>query len=282
MRTTLLLLGLSLAAFLPLSAQQEDTVNCNRVFSYAFEHKLIVQPIGTIVSTIGKEFLGKPYEAHTLDTSPGEHIVTNLHSFDCVTFIENVLALARCIKSNRLSFGAYREELIRLRYRRGAVTDFSSRLNYFSEWIRDNESKGYVQDVTQQLGGSELQKKIAFMTEHKQAYLQLGADSIFIKLKSIEERLSALKLIILPKARIQSAEASIHDGDIIAITTSIAGLDVTHTGIAVRTENGELHFMHAPDVGGNVKISTEPLGKYVGKGSKNSGIIIARPVDITD
>ena len=43
---------------------------------------------------IGKFFLGTPYVAGTLETKGAEHLVVNLREYDCVTFVENVVALA--------------------------------------------------------------------------------------------------------------------------------------------------------------------------------------------
>lgn len=232
-----------------------------------------------IVAEIGKQFLGKPYEAHTLDGTSGEILVTNLQSFDCVTLIENVLALARCVKSNRLSFAAYSDELRRIRYRGGVLAGYSSRLHYFGEWIQDNDRKGIVQEMTKAFNGKEQTKVLNFMTTHRKSYAQLSQDSLFQAMKLIEQRLSLPPMVLLPKDKIQSSEPMIQTGDIIGITTTIQGLDVTHTGIAVRASNGELHYLHAPNTNGNVTISAEPLWKYVGKNPKNSGIMIARPVD---
>jgi hypothetical protein len=263
-------------------AQREDSVAANRIFSYAFEHKLFQKPIGDIVAAIGRQFLDAPYEGHTLDRTPDETIVTNLHSFDCVTYVENVLALARTVKNNRLSFDAYREELIRMRYRGGRPAGYSSRLHYFSEWIRDNEKKGVVQDFTAAAGGTDVEKKINFMTGHRKSYPRLAADSNFAAIQSIEKKLSAEHLHNLATINIRAAEQGIWDGDIIAVTTSVPGLDVTHTGIAVRNEKGEVRLMHAPDEGGKVHISGEPLWKYIQKNKKNTGIIIARPVDFVN
>lgn len=261
-----------------LSGQQNDTLICNHLFSYAFEHKLIEKPPGEILAAIGRQFIGNPYEAHTLDRSTSEELVTDLHSFDCVTFIENALALARAVTANRLTFDAYREQLRLLRYRGGVIDGYTSRLHYFTEWIADNAAKGILRDVTQEIGGVRLKKKISFMSSHREAYPQLAADSLFGRMQSIEGALSKKEMFYIPKELIRSIDRKIHTGDVIAITTSIEGLDVTHTGIAVRIGDGTLHYMHAPNVNGTVTISAEPLWKYVGKFSMNSGIIVARPM----
>lgn len=267
---------------LRLYAQVNDAIICNHVFSYAFEHKLIEQPIGTVIAGIGKQFLGKPYEAHTLDRSPQEQLITNLHSFDCVTFIENVLALSLCIKSNRLSFAAYREELQALRYRDGIIKGYQSRLHYFTDWIYEHEKSNILHDITEQSGGKPLLKVIQFMTTHRSLYAQLSEDSVFNAFREIESRLAARKLYFIPKSELRKAQEKIQEGDILAITTTIEGLDVSHTGIAVRGGDGVLHYMHAPNVNGSVKISDEPLWKYVQQHSTNSGIIVVRVVEIKE
>ena len=47
---------------------------------------------------IGKFFLGAPYVAGTLETKRAEHLIVNLREHDCVTFVENVVALARLVE----------------------------------------------------------------------------------------------------------------------------------------------------------------------------------------
>ncbi len=282
MKHLLKFITLTLVSYASVFAQKEDSLICNRVFSYAFEHKLAARPINEVVAEIGKQFLGSPYEAHTLDGPPPEKLVTNLHSFDCVTFIENALALARSVKNDHLTFRAYSDELSGIRYRGASAPEYTARLHYFTEWIRENERKGFVQDISQYNGGGELTKTINFMTQHRKSYPQLAADSLAGRMRSIEERLSNLKLYVIPTKDIHAASKSFRDGDIIAIATSVPGLDVTHTGIAVRNTDGEVHLMHAPDAGGKIHITDEPLWKYVAKNSKNSGIIVARAVDISN
>ena len=182
---------LLLLACSPILAQESDTAICNRAFSFAFEHKLIDKPLGKVSAEIGKQFIGKPYEAHTLDASREEKLVCNLHSFDCVTFVENTLALAKCVKANRMTYDAYRQELAHIRYRGGILSGYSSRLHYFSEWIHENELKGIVQEVTMACGGVPYVKTINFMTTHRSAYPQLAQDSIFRQVQSAELRFAS-------------------------------------------------------------------------------------------
>jgi len=48
-------------------------------------------------------FPGAPYQTGTLEMPGREKLVVNLHAFDCTTFVETVLALARCAAAGNLS-----------------------------------------------------------------------------------------------------------------------------------------------------------------------------------
>jgi hypothetical protein len=221
-----------------LYAQREDTLAANRIFSYAFEHKLFQKPIGDIVEAIGRQFLEAPYEGHTLDATPDETIVTNLHSFDCVTYVENVLALARTVKNNRLSFSAYRDELIRIRYRGGRAAGYPSRLHYFSEWIRDNEKKGVAD--SRRPPAEATSRKINFMTGHGRV-IHSSPRSEFHRHATIEKNLSADHLHILEPAR--SARRNRESGMGHYCGDHFRPVPMSHTGIAVRNDKGRYAFI---------------------------------------
>ncbi len=71
----------------------------------------------------------------SLEKDGDEQLVINLTGLDCTTFLENSLALARCIKKGTTSFEDYLEELQFIRYRDGVIDGYTSRLHYFSDWI---------------------------------------------------------------------------------------------------------------------------------------------------
>jgi len=52
-------------------------------------------------------------------------------------------------------------------------------MHYFTDWIRDNEKKGLVKDITADLGGIELEKSINFMGTHRDLYPFLKDDENF-------------------------------------------------------------------------------------------------------
>ena len=95
----------------------------------------------------GKKFLGLSYVAHTLELGDTEHLIVNLHGLDCTTFVETVVALSMCDQQDKRTFGDYCKNLSKIRFREGKMTDYTSRLHYFTWWAEDNERLGIVEDI---------------------------------------------------------------------------------------------------------------------------------------
>jgi hypothetical protein len=81
----------------------------------------------------------------------------------------------------------------------------------------------------------------------------------------------------LPKATIAAVAGQIQDGDIIAATSTVPGLDIAHTGFAI-WQKGKLHLLHAPLVGKSVEISPLPLADRIQTIKTQDGIMVARPL----
>jgi len=242
--------------------------------------KIHGKPINEVVLAIAKSFIGTDYAANTLDATGKEQLVVNLQTLDCVTFYENSLVLARCIKKNKLTFDDYKKELQFVRYRDGVINGYASRLHYTSDYFFDNEKKSVLKDMTKELGGVPFKKKINFMSTHPDLYLQLKNSSENVKeIKKIEDEMNARTIYYIPKAKVKRIASQIKDGDIIGITATINGLDCTHTGIAI-WQNKKLHLLHAPVPGSKVQITDLPLSDYLAKIKKDAGIIVARPVEM--
>lgn len=271
------------AFFFSVSAQiftEKDIEICNSKFSFAAKSNLSSIPINEVITEIGKSFIGTEYEAHTLEITEFERLVINLRAFDCNTFIENVLAISRCIKKNKTTFKHFQDELKLIRYRNGQLSGYPSRLHYFSDWIYDNEKKGIVNDVTEKIGGDSLKLNLSFMSGHPQYYKHLKDNPAFIELiKKQEEEISGRDYYYIPQENIKNIESKIQSGDILAFTSTINGLDVNHVGIAVRMEDNRIHILHAPVPGSKVQITKLPLDEYVKRLEKDSGIIVVRNLE---
>jgi hypothetical protein len=95
----------------------------------------------------------------------------------------------------------------------------------------------------------------------------------------MEGRLNrALPRWYIPESRIGAVAAHIQNGDVIAATSTVEGLDVAHTGFAVWRE-GKLHLLHAPLVGRSVEISDLPVAERILGITSQDGIMVARPIE---
>ncbi|MCY7358158.1 MAG: DUF1460 domain-containing protein, partial [Rudanella sp.] len=171
---------------------------------------------------VGRSFLGKPYVSHTLEENQNEQLVVNLHQFDCTTFVETIAALSLAWhdlpdkKNSVLLETLFRKYLTKVRYRDGQIDGYASRLHYFSEWLRDNERKGLLQDVTPQLAGNvTVSKPLSYMTAKTFRYPPLSNPAVFKQMAQIETSLSHEPFAFIPKKNLRKAEINLRDGDII-------------------------------------------------------------------
>ncbi len=254
--------------------------------AWALGQGLDTIPMGDAMAAIGRTFVGTPYVPHTLEPPGPERLVISFRGLDCVTFVEVVLALAGFIREPDArdllerrgdAEECYERILTRIRYRGGELLGYASRLHYFSDWIADGEAKGLVRDVTRELGGVRHTGVVDFMSNHADAYRQLVEDPSAVGVvREVEARLNAKGRWWIPEEVLEAAAAGIRDGDILAMTSAVSGMDVAHTGLAVWVE-GSLRLMHAPLVGDSVEISAEPIPVRMRRIRNQDGIMVARP-----
>jgi len=260
-------------------SQDDDALICTKKFELAVSLGLRTKPIGDVIVEIGKSFLGVDYIANLLEQPGAERLVVNLRGLDCVLFCENALVFARCVKKNKMTFDDYKADLQYVRYRGGIINQYPSRLHYFSDHIYDNEKKGVVKNVTKEIGGVPFRKTVNFMSTHPDSYIKLKENPDFVAvIQKQEEAINKRTMYHIPKDQVQKVASRIQNGDIIAITTDIDGMDVSHTGIAV-WENDSLHLMHAPLSGHRVQITEKTLADYLAANKKQLGIMVARPLE---
>ncbi len=262
---------------------EKDIDICKSTFQLSVKKNLSSKPINEVIIEIGRSFIGTDYVSHTLEVNDEEQLVINLTGFDCNTFLENVLVFSRCIKQGKTTFEEYQNELTFIRYRDGEIDQYPSRLHYFIDWIHDNEKKGIVKDITKEIGGELLKLDLSFMSAHPQYYKHLKENPDFIPIiKQQEEEISKRKYYFIPQGTIAELENKIKDGDLIAFTSTVKGLDVNHVGFAVSLDDGRIHILHAPIEGSPVQITDLPLAEYVMKIEKDTGIIVVRALEPSD
>jgi hypothetical protein len=139
-----------------------------------------------------------------------------------------------------------------------------------------------VSDLTRQLGGAEVNHAAHEMSYGWRHYRYLKANrSLFDPLREMEAHVSARPLYQIPKSRVANIEAKLRSGDIIGIISrDRPGLySTSHVGLAYRTSDGVLHFMHAssPSNYGRVVVDAR-LSSYLARYRSDTGILVARPL----
>ncbi|MDP1676197.1 MAG: DUF1460 domain-containing protein [Bacteroidota bacterium] len=261
-----------------------DEQICKLKFDFALSQSLAAKPINDVMVEIGKTFIGVDYLAHSLEDDAEEKLVVNLRALDCVTFYENCVTLARCVKMKKTTFEDYMAQLQFLRYREGKIDGYTSRLHYTTDYWFNGEKKGIMKVVTKEIFGEknvvEIPKPINFMTTHRDSYKHLKTNDENLKIiKEQEDAINARTDYFMPKGNLHMFADKVNNGDLIGITTNISGMDIAHTGVAIKVD-GKLHFMHAPIAGKKVQVTEKPLHDYLAKNSKQTGIIVARVNEI--
>lgn len=234
-------------------------------------------PISDLIVEIGLSFQGTPYVVASLENGLEEKLVINMRGLDCTTFAETCMALARTVKLGKTDFESYIYELERLRYRDGIRDQYPSRLHYFSEWVHNNHTKGIIDDSANK-NGEKSDKLINYMSTHPASYPVLKDHPELIPaIAEQEKKISSTGFMYFPKNNIPNLYKNLKHGDIIALTSSIDGVDVNHVGIIVKKGN-EFYLLHAPLSGKKVLVSEGPITDFIKPESKNNGIIIARPI----
>ncbi|OHX65178.1 N-acetylmuramoyl-L-alanine amidase-like domain-containing protein [Flammeovirga pacifica] len=234
------------------------------------------------ITSIAETFLGEPYMEKTLDIDiKKETVVINFTGFDCTTFVENMIALTKLYTGDQnekyRTLEHYASILEHIRYRNGKLKGYTSRLHYFTDWVRNNQAKGIVKDITVEIGGQTYDKNIDFMSTHITAYDQLVKnDSAISAIRLIEDDLNQTPLSQIYIKDISKVESKIQSGDIIALVCNVKGLDVAHVGLALRKEDGRIYLLHASQSKGKVVITDKPLAEWLKNSKLNTGITVAR------
>jgi hypothetical protein len=206
--------------------------------------------IGAKMKLISARLLGAPYIVQPLKgslTEPEEFVV-RLDGFDCVTYIETVLALAGALDVN-----SFLNRLRTLRYANGEVS-YATRLHYTTDWSKANIQRGYLQDVT------------------------LGADTVartkvLSKLAGFQPRAESFRFY--PKTKLNAVKETLQDGDLIYFVSARQGLDTYHVGLLF-WEGDRLVMRHAAR--SQHKVVEQPLTEFI-KANRMSGFIVARPLE---
>lgn len=257
---------------------QADTTRINELLTEALQNKLITPRMAA--GWLGRQFLGVPYVAHTLEGDT-EELTVNIDELDCTTYVETVIALALTVGERRSSWRDFVYNLERVRYRSGHLNGYPSRLHYIADWALDNQYRGNFKDVTTLFPNyTYIIKSIDFMSENADKYPALADSAALARIKDVERGYRGHKInyIKTPALAYKATKEAFRDGDIVGLVTKIKNLDVTHMGMIVM-KDGEPYLMHASSSLGKVVISDEPLSEFM---KKNHGLLGVRVFRLND
>lgn len=282
---TLVLLHSLLFATAQTIYSASDSITVEQLLS-----KAMSQPPKTCLTFFfGNKLAGHPYKSGTLEKNyvgrsgcGQEQLIVNTREFDCTTFVETVLALARTAEHGKHSFNDFCNNLQAFRYQQGTIADYTSRNHYFSTWI-DNATSSSIMDEVIPTDKALCRKRklnIHYMTSHPERYHALQGEwneDYLRKIKQMEQRQNMKEVTYIPKNVLNNPRnllSFIKDGDIVAIETSKEGLDTSHVGIAVWSSDNRLRFIHASSA--YHKVVTSPVYTYLKKQKHAIGIRILR------
>ena len=199
---------------------------------------------GERIEFLSQSFLGTPYAGNTLGGARGEteQLTVDLSGLDCFTYIDYVESL-------RLSgsFAEFKEKLAKIRYKDDAVM-WEKRKHFFSDWVSGHHKNAH--DVTKEIGGA------AAETATKELNRKTDGSPWLPGLSAVKREISYIPSQEISPQILQGIET----GDYLGIYSDKDGLDVSHTGIAVR-KGGGVYLRHASTV--HAKVLDEELADYM-------------------
>ncbi|MGH9319380.1 MAG: N-acetylmuramoyl-L-alanine amidase-like domain-containing protein [Vicinamibacteria bacterium] len=203
-----------------------------------------------------------------------------LSRFECVTFIESSLAVARCGFEGTPTDSCFEKELIASRYRGGALGGYGSRLHYFDDWIYDNEARSRLRNLTSELGGEPLHRDFFHISSRVLPRSHLPPrelEELTREITASESRLSRRTHLVLPRERAPRALNALKDGDLVAFVRERPGLLVHHAGLIYRV-GGRPKLLHASSYHHRVVLTSDDVTSYLLRRPERRGVLVARPL----
>jgi hypothetical protein len=120
------------------------------------------------------------------------------------------------------------------------------------------------------------------MTQHPENYRQLAAHPELLReIRQAEDKINARSLMYLPMDKLAAAEPLLQTGDIVGVATTEQGIDIAHTGLCIKDEQGVAHFMDASSSRRNMRVTLEPeISTCLNWSRRLTGVMIARPLEV--
>jgi hypothetical protein len=120
------------------------------------------------------------------------------------------------------------------------------------------------------------------MSQRPANYRQLKAHPELVPtIQKIEDEINARNLMFVPMDKLAAAEPFLKTGDIIGVATTENGIDIAHTGLCIKDDQGIVHFMDASSSKAKMRVTFEvELSKALNWSKKLTGAMFARPLEV--
>ncbi|RMF49717.1 MAG: DUF1460 domain-containing protein [Bacteroidetes bacterium] len=235
--------------------------------------KALTSKMGTAypmwVRELAKTWEGLPYGSGGAGLKAHE-ILLNLSQMDCMTAVENILALHLARQSPNPTPETFAFYLAQVRYSTIPPCRWEDRLHYLTHSFLVWEERGFGSWLP--IGRPD-PRPIHYLSAHRQKYPGF-TDWAYIQ--KVEARLSRHPRYYIPTAEVQAWLPLLQDGDLIAFVSTEEGLDVSHVGVFF-WEGTKATFAHA-SLKARRWVVGEDLCAYLDKRrSKVAGIAVFRP-----
>ncbi|KZR85884.1 N-acetylmuramoyl-L-alanine amidase-like domain-containing protein [Synechococcus sp. MIT S9504] len=224
-------------------------------------------PPSEAMARLAEFFIGSPYLAMSLDQLGREQLRLDLTQFDCMLFVEQLLAMVSAD-----SFVDFADRTRSLRYRNGEI-GYCTRQHYFHDWVGSAQAQGVIESAPVWSAQATRNLPLNFMSSHRDRYPALQAPGLFDCIRAREQG-RRIEQHYLPLASLEAALPSLQSGDIFAVATRVNGLDVSHMGVLVR-EGSRLDAIHAAP--GRGVMRSRSFVRYLSSVPDAIGAVIVRP-----
>lgn len=216
---------------------------------------------------LGTNFIGLPYSHMALSKANPEEVYYSFLDFDCVTYIENMLALYLS-KGDEMAF---QRLLVDFRYFSSDDIRYETRMHYLSSAFEKWQQMGIISRLK---GPKEnlLKKDIHYLSSYltgKKMAVDLN------QIKKIEQAISKAPISFIDRKNVNQMLPILKSGDIVAFLSKRSDLDFKHVAF-ITMKDGKAHLLHASQEKKVICISDEDLATYVLKHPTMIGIQVYR------
>jgi hypothetical protein len=203
---------------------------------------------GSRIDILSSQFLGQTYKPYPLigSVDTPEVFTASINGFDCVTYIETILALSRSS-----TVADFVEWLRKIRYEHGRI-QWDRRNHYMTAWIRNNKRAGIIRP---------LRNGVPAVTKERLLDVVPGLAAKRTRVRCV------------PKSSLPALKSHLQTGDLIFFASTRKNLDVFHCGIIVRNGKHILMRHASRSLGGVVE---QDFDEFL-KANRMAGVIVVRP-----